>query len=119
MLARVSPKPTMIDPVLGPLTDDRLTGGYRILQRSKGHRFSADDVATAFVARSEVPTATRVLDLGCGIGSVLLLLAWNLESASLVGVEAQAMSFELLERNVARNGLTGRVTVIHGDLRDA
>jgi tRNA1(Val) A37 N6-methylase TrmN6 len=113
----MSPKPTIFDPELGPLTDDLLTPEYRVYQRSAGHRFSSDDVATAFAGFRARPDATRILDLGCGLGSVLLLLAWRLREATLVGVEAQAMSFELLRRNVARNDLSARVTLHHGDLR--
>jgi tRNA1(Val) A37 N6-methylase TrmN6 len=113
------PKPTAHDPVLGPLTDDLLTPDIRVWQRSAGHRFSSDDVATAFVAHHARPLATRILDLGCGLGSVLLLLAWKRPEATLVGVEAQDPSFELLRRNVERNALGGRVTIAHGDLRDS
>ena len=112
------PKPVVVDPVLGPLTLDRLARDVWVYQRSKGHRFSADDVATAFVAYEAAPSARRVLDLGCGLGSVLLLLASRLPDAELVGVEAQAQSFELLSRNVAHNALGGRVAIVHGDLRD-
>ena len=114
----MSPKPTLHDPVLGPLTDDRLTRDYQVFQRAKGHRFSSDDVATAYVAWLAGPASLRVIDLGCGLGSVLLHLAWKLPEATLVGVEAQAMSFELLRRNVDRNGLGARITIHHGDLRD-
>lgn len=106
------------DPVLGPLTDDLLTPSVRVYQRKKGHRFSSDDVATAYVAFSARPNAARVLDLGCGLGSVLLLLAYKLPSAELAGVEAQAVSFALLERNVARSGFAGRLQISCGDLRD-
>ena len=102
---------------LGPLTDDLLTRDVRVFQRAKGHRFSIDDMATAYVAAQAVPNARRVLDLGCGLGSVLLHLAWTFPEAHLVGVEAQAMSFELLTRNVARNAFGERVDVHHGDLR--
>src|SRR5690606_36537344 len=56
-------------------------------------------------------------ELGSGIGSVLLMLAYKLPEAEFVAVEAQRKSFRLLERNVARNGLSDRVTAIHGDLR--
>jgi tRNA1(Val) A37 N6-methylase TrmN6 len=101
------------------LTDDLLTRDVRVYQRQKGHRFSSDDVATAYAAYHTRPAARRVLDLGCGLGSVLLLLAWRLREAELWGVEAQAMSFELLQRNVARSGYGARVHVRHGDLRDA
>ena len=112
------PKVALVDPVLGPLTDDLLTPDVRVLQRARGHRFSSDDVATAFVAWNARPRAVRVMDLGCGLGSVLLLLAWKMPEATLVGIEAQAPSFALVERNVRRNDLEGRVTTIHGDLRD-
>jgi len=105
------------DPVLGPLTDDLLTPSVRVYQRRNGHRFSSDDVATAYVAFTTRPDAQRVLDLGCGLGSVLLLLAWKLPEAELAGVEAQAVSFALLERNVARSGFAGRIRIAHGDLR--
>ncbi len=114
----MSPKPQIQDPILGPLTDDRLTRDYRVFQRAKGHRFSSDDVATAYVAWHAAKASRRVIDLGCGLGSVLLHLAWKLPEATLVGVEAQAISFELLRRNVARNQLLERITVHHGDLRD-
>jgi len=108
----------LVDPELGPLTDDALTADFRVFQREKGHRFSSDDLATAFVAWHARPDARRVLDLGCGLGSVLLHLAWKMPDARFVGIEAQAMSFELLRRNVARAGVADRVTIHHGDLRD-
>ncbi len=76
-----------------PLTDDLLTRDYRVFQRAKGHRFSSDDVATAYVAWHAAKGSRRVIDLGCGLGSVLLHLAWKLPEATLVGVEAQAISF--------------------------
>lgn len=118
--APVAPKVSFVDPSLGPLTDDLLTPEVRVFQRAKGHRFSSDDVATAYVAFTEKSQPTRVLDLGCGLGSVLLLLAWKHREASFVGVEVQDASFELVQRNVARNvGILGaRVALHHGDIRD-
>jgi tRNA1Val (adenine37-N6)-methyltransferase len=106
------------DAELGPLTHDLLTPDVRVWQREKGHRFSSDDVATAYVAWQTVPAPASLLDLGCGLGSVLLLLAWKMPSARAVGIEAQAQSFALLQRNVAESGFAERVQVHHGDLRD-
>ena len=106
------------DPVLGPLTDDRLTPAVRVWQRRSGHRFSSDDVATAYVAWRARPDAERHLDLGCGLGSVLLLLAWRCPNLVSTGIEAQAESFTLLERNVERSGFGERIDIRHGDLRE-
>ncbi len=103
---------------LGPITDDALTSRYRVFQRQKGHRYSIDDVATAWEAASIAPDARRVLDLGTGLGSVSLSLAHALPEARVVGVEAQDVSFQLLSANVARNALSSRMRIEHGDIRD-
>lgn len=100
------------------LTDDALAGSFRVWQRRRGHRYSIDDVATAWEAARERPAAARYLDLGCGIGSVLLMVAYKLPAASCAGVEAQDVSFDLARKNVERNGLAERVVLRHGDLRD-
>jgi len=88
-----------------------------VLQRKRGHRYSLDDVVTAHVAAQLAPAADALLDLGCGIGSVLLMWGWKHPRASLFGVEAQRVSFELLRRNVERNGVTARTRLIQADLR--
>ncbi len=46
------------------------------------------------------------------------MLAHRLPEAELVGVEAQEISYELVKRNVARNGVESRVTLRRGDIRD-
>jgi tRNA1(Val) A37 N6-methylase TrmN6 len=66
----------------------------------------------------------HALDLGCGIGSVALMLAWGLAPHwRVVGVEAQDVSIGLARRSAAYNlGSAGvgpgrRLHLIHGDLR--
>jgi tRNA1Val (adenine37-N6)-methyltransferase len=102
----------------GELSDDAIAGTFRILQRLRGHRYSIDDVITAWEAAQARPTAASCLDLGSGVGSVLLMLAHKLPGARFVAVEAQRISFGLLTQNVARNGLDARVRLVHGDLRE-
>ncbi len=102
-------------------SDDAITRDFRVYQRRTGHRYSLDDVLTAREALRAVDEAAapRWLDLGCGLGSVLLMVAWKLPHATMVGIEAQEESFALARRNVERNGLAARTTLIHDDLRTA
>ena len=98
-------------------TVDGLTRDWQIIQRRRGHRHSTDDLLTGWYAAEQVPAPSRVLDLGSGIGSVGMLVLWRAPAAMLVAIEAQDVSFALLERNVALNRLEARVRAIHGDLR--
>lgn len=100
------------------LTSDAITADFRLLQRRRGHRFSIDDLATAWEAARARPDAASHLDLGCGVGSVLLMVAWRLPAARVFGIEAQEVSFALARRNVDGNGLAARTTLLHGDLRE-
>lgn len=95
-----------------------LAGDWRILQRTDGHRFSLDDLVTAHMAAAVAGAPARIADLGCGIGSVLLFLAWRFPAARCVGVEAQAVSAEMARRSIAWNGVERRCEVRVGDLRD-
>jgi tRNA1(Val) A37 N6-methylase TrmN6 len=109
---------------LGPGANEDLcflAGDWRILQRTDGHRWSLDDLVTAWLAARETADAppASLLDLGCGIGAVLMLLAWRFPSVVAVGIEAQAVSVDLARRSLAWNGIAGRCAVRHGDLRDA
>jgi tRNA1Val (adenine37-N6)-methyltransferase len=99
-------------------TLDELCGGWRIYQLKRGHRYATDDVLTAHVALTGRPTARRLLDLGCGVGSVGLLVLRNLAEARLTSIEVQELSVDLLRKTIVENGLGGRVELRHGDLRD-
>ena len=99
-------------------TLDALSGHFRIFQLRKGHRFSTDDVLTAWYGTTWVPSAGRVLDLGSGIGSVGMIAAWRLPGARFVTVEAQEESVRLARKSVEFNGLLDRYEIRHGDFRD-
>jgi tRNA1(Val) A37 N6-methylase TrmN6 len=129
------PRGSQGDPALVPGENeslDRLAGDFCLFQRRDGHRYSTDDLLCAYFAceclaesqllRGEAPDLAarpfRVLDLGSGIGSVPLFLSWRLESASIVGVEAQEISHALAQRSIRYNGVEARVSIGLGDLRD-
>jgi tRNA1(Val) A37 N6-methylase TrmN6 len=103
---------------LEPAADEDLSylcGDWRLFQKRSGHRWSLDDLVTAWVATRK--PAQRVLDLGCGLGSVLLMVAWKLPQADVTGVEAQADRAALGRRSIAYDGVDDRCRIVDGDLR--
>jgi tRNA1(Val) A37 N6-methylase TrmN6 len=106
-----------VDPEPGE-TLDYLCGHYRIFQYERGHRYSTDDVLTAWYGTQWAPRVDRAADIGSGIGSVAMIAAWRLPGATFRTVEAQEISIRLARKSVAFNGLEDRFRLYHGDLRD-
>jgi tRNA1(Val) A37 N6-methylase TrmN6 len=102
---------------------DMLSGEWRIFQRRDGHRFSTDDLLCAWFACAAAEArgvrVARALDLGSGIGSIAMMVAWRHPEARVVAIEAQSISADLFARSLRYNGASGRVEVRRGDLRDA
>ncbi len=114
-----------VTPYLSPRPGEDLcflAGDYRIFQRRDGHRWSADDLVTAhFAVRTALASGAlprTIVDLGCGIGTVLLFLAWRFPDAACTGIEAQEISADLATRSIAWNGIDDRCAVRRADLRD-
>ena len=97
-----------------------LTGEWRLFQKQRGHRWSMDDLLTAWVAAPQLDTvrARTSLDLGCGLGSVLLMNAWRFPHLDVTGLEAQPDRAEMGRRSIAWNGADNRCRIVTGDLRD-
>jgi len=100
-------------------TLDAISGHFRLFQLRDGHRFSTDDILTAWYGTSWCPSARTVLDLGSGIGTVGMISAWRLTGATLVTVEAQADSVRLARKSAEYNGLGPRYEIRDGDFRQA
>jgi tRNA1(Val) A37 N6-methylase TrmN6 len=99
-------------------TLDAISGHFRLFQLRAGHRFSTDDILTAWYGTSWCPTASTILDLGSGIGTVGMIAAWRLPGARVVTVEAQEESVALARKSAVYNGLTARYEIRHGDFRE-
>ncbi len=117
------------DPVPGSFDDpalalnegetlDVLCGHFRIFQLENGHRYSTDDILTAWYGTSWCPVARTILDLGSGIGTVAMVAAWRFPGAKVVTIEAQAESIALARKSVRWNGLEDRFDIRHGDFRE-
>ena len=98
-------------------TLDAISGHFRLFQLEAGHRFSTDDVLTAWYGTSWCPTARTVLDLGSGIGAVGMIAAWRLPGARFVTIEAQSESVKLAGKSARWNGLEARYEIREGDFR--
>ena len=98
-------------------TLDAISGHFRLFQLRDGHRFSTDDILTAWYGTTWCPTARTALDLGSGIGTVGMICAWRLPGAKFVTVEAQSDSVTLARKSVRYNGLTERYEIRQGDFR--
>ncbi len=123
--ARLEPERHHADSEIGaPLviepheTLDAISGHFRLFQLRDGHRFSTDDILTAWYGTSWCPTAQTALDLGSGIGTVGMICAWRLPGAKFVTVEAQSESVALAKKSARYNGLTERYEIREGDFRD-
>ena len=99
---------------------DRLIGDWYLWQRKGGHRTSTDDILPAWLACRllEGRRPTTYIDIGCGIGSVLLMTAWRLRPHQCWGVEAQAQSAMMARRSVRElpDGAPP-IEVVVGDMR--
>ncbi|KAJ3208995.1 hypothetical protein HDU82_001583 [Entophlyctis luteolus] len=98
----------------------------------QGHRYTTDDLATAAVAIKECnngnpPKPRRHVDIGCGLGSVLLFIKWffwdSLEMS--LGIEAQPKHCDLARKSIRVNmgspghGAANVVSEVrNGDLRE-
>lgn len=98
-------------------TLDAISGHFRLFQLREGHRFSTDDILTAWYGTSWCPTARTALDLGSGIGTVGMICAWRLPGARFVTVEAQRDSIALARKSSRYNGLAERYEIREGDFR--
>jgi tRNA1(Val) A37 N6-methylase TrmN6 len=100
-------------------TLDAISGHFRLFQLRDGHRFSTDDILTAWYGTAWCPTTQTALDLGSGIGTVGMICAWRLPGAKFVTVEAQPESVVLARKSARYNGLVERYEIREGDFRDA
>jgi len=101
------------------ITLDKINRDWSIYQLKKGHRYSADDMLTAWMAHKVAGDVDVQVDIGAGIGSCGLMTLWKRSPHSkLVMVEAQHISHELAKRTLQYNDLEHRVEARYGDIRN-
>jgi len=100
-------------------------GPSRVLRAAEYERFGNVEARNGLQERLEIPLLLRalrppcggrVLEVGCGRGIALPVLAERLRPASLVGIDIEPVFVEIARERVRASGLAA--TVLEGDLRD-
>ena len=95
---------------------DIVNDDLKLYQYRDGLTFGTDALLLAAYVRGDADA--RAVEFGGGTGIVSLLLAVRNKVKTVLSLEAQKEYADLIEQNVALNGLQGRVTAVFGDLRD-
>ena len=99
----------------GETADAILGGRFRIIQKKRGYRFSLDALLLAhFAALRE---GDDLIDLGTGSGIIALILAQRVRCGRVLGIDIQDELVAIAKRNVALNGLAGKIEIRKGDVR--
>lgn len=97
--------------------DDLQRKGLRIIQDSELFCFGTDAVLLADFATPK--KNARIADLGTGTGILPLLLYGRTEDITVQALELQEELYCLARRSVELNGLSEKIGIIHGDIKDA
>ena len=101
----------------GERVDELQRNGYRIIQDPGRFRFGMDAVLLSGFTR--VKEGERVLDLGTGTGIIPILLEAKTRARHLTGLEIQQDSADMARRSVLLNGLSEKIDIVRGDIREA
>jgi tRNA1(Val) A37 N6-methylase TrmN6 len=99
------------------VSDDAFLGGrLQILQPRQSYRAGLDAVMLAAAVEQRGAAPFRVLDVGAGVGTAGLAVAWRCPKAQVVLLEREPDLIDLARQNIARNGLEDRVSAVEADL---
>jgi tRNA1(Val) A37 N6-methylase TrmN6 len=100
----------------GRPADTLLGGRVTVAQPADGYRVAVDAVLLA--AAVEAAPAQRVLDLGCGVGSAALCLAWREPTLQILGLDRETAFLNFARGNAIANAMQERVGFVAGDILD-
>jgi len=92
-----------------------LRGRVKLLQPKIGFHASTDSVFLA--AAVPVKDKYKVLDVGCGVGSVGLCVLARNKNISLTGIDIQPELIDLAHQNAGLNDVEDQARFFHGDIK--
>lgn len=99
----------------GERVDDLLIKDLKVIQSPRDYCFSIDAVLLANFAA--VKPGEKVMDLGTGCGVIPLLLSAKTRASAIYGLEVRPEQADRAARSVRLNGLSDRVHILEGDIR--
>ena len=97
--------------------DDLQRNGYQIIQNPEKFCFGMDAVLLSGFAHAK--ETDILLDMGTGTGIIPILMEAKYHCAHLTGLEIQEESADMARRSVALNGLSDKIQIITGDIKEA
>ena len=101
----------------GERFDDLQRNNYKIIQHAGRFCFGMDAVLLSGFAK--IKPGSRVLDMGTGTGIIPILLEAKTEGKHFIGLEIQEESADMARRSVAVNGLSDKIDIVVGDIKEA
>ena len=97
--------------------DELQRNGYQIIQNPEKFCFGMDAVLLSGFAGAK--KGDMVLDMGTGTGIIPILMEAKTEAGHLTGLEIQEESADMARRSVALNGLSEKIDIVTGDIKEA
>lgn len=97
--------------------DDLQRKGYKIIQNTKTFCFGVDAVILSAFAKMEKDDCA--IDLGTGNGVIPMLMEARYGGRCLKGLEIQEFNVDMARRSVELNGLSDKVEMVLGDIKEA
>lgn len=97
--------------------DDLGRNGYQIIQNKEKFCFGIDAVLLSDFAKAK--PSEKVLDIGTGTGIIPILMEARNRDVQFTGLDIQPESIEMATRSVELNGLSDKIHMVCGDVKEA
>ena len=99
------------------MTTLNLSNPLAVQQTIDGYRYSIEPFL--LVNFANLLTGSRLLDIGTGCGIIPLLVTTQIKLKEIVAIEIQKSLYDLAINNILKNGVSDRVSLIHGNFIDS
>ncbi|MCQ2520591.1 MAG: methyltransferase, partial [Lachnospiraceae bacterium] len=97
--------------------DDLERNNLKIIQDTKRFCFGMD--AVLLTGFATLKTGDKVLDMGTGTGIIPILLSAKTDASHFTALEIQPDSADMARRSVELNGLSDKISIVEGDIKEA